>query len=138
MITPDSLNTMTFLVALIAGLPAIVAVIVLYRIQLKHNAAVTARIEALTARIGEVDLAIVRSALALDGTLTEANGKVLAELKSLEILLRVASQQTRENPEMVDAAIRLAREGVPTDLIVARTGLPITAVESIVSLHSRR
>ena len=96
------------------------------------------RLEKLSDQMGALDSNTVRSSITLESSFTDAIRKVQAEIKSLEIVFRGAGQSPRENPESVDAAIRLAREGVSSDLIVAKTGLPVHAVESIISLHGRR
>jgi uncharacterized protein len=121
-----------------AGAPAVAALYVVHR---KNEAALDAlsnRLNDLSDRLTMIDSSVVRSSIALEGSFTETIRKVQAEIKSLEIVFRGAGQTTRENPESVDAAIRLAREGVSSDLIVAKTGLPLHAVESIISLHGRR
>lgn len=97
-----------------------------------------ARLDDLNDRLAALDSSVIRSSISLEGTFTETIKKIQAEIKSLEIVFRGAGQTTRENPKSVDAAIRLAREGVSSDLIVAKTGLPLHAVESIISLHGRR
>ena len=118
-------------VAVFGGAPAVAAIWYLDRKQTKSQADLSQRLDAIADRLVAVDTAIVRS-------FTETIRKVQAEIKSLEIVFRGSGQTTRENPESVDSAIRLAREGVSSDLIVAKTGLPVHAVESIISLHGRR
>ena len=104
----------------------------------KTQVALEARLEKLSDQMGALDSNTVRSSITLESSFTDSIRKVQAEIKSLEIVFRGAGQSPRENPESVDAAIRLAREGVTSDLIVAKTGLPVHAVESIISLHGRR
>ncbi len=125
-------------VAAFGGAPAVAAIWYLDRKQTKTQADLSQRLDAIADRLVAVDTAIVRSSIALEGSFTETIRKVQAEIKSLEIVFRGSGQTTRENPESVDSAIRLAREGVSSDLIVAKTGLPVHAVESIISLHGRR
>ena len=121
-----------------AGLPAAGAVYYVYRKNALEHAKTLSKLGDLFDRLSMIDSSVVRSSIALEGSFTETIRKVQAEIKSLEIVFRGAGQTTRENPESVDAAIRLAREGVSSDLIVAKTGLPVHAVESIISLHGRR
>jgi uncharacterized protein len=121
-----------------AGLPAAGAVYYVYRKNALEHAKTLSKLGDLSDRLSMIDSSVVRSSIALEGSFTETIRKVQAEIKSLEIVFRGAGQTTRENPESVDAAIRLAREGVSSDLIVAKTGLPVHAVESIISLHGRR
>ena len=122
----------------VAGLPAAGAVYYVYRKNALEHAKTLSKLGDLSDRLSMIDSSVVRSSIALEGSFTETIRKVQAEIKSLEIVFRGAGQTTRENPESVDAAIRLAREGVSSDLIVAKTGLPVHAVESIISLHGRR
>ena len=125
-------------VVLLGALPTIAVVLYIDRKNTQANSALNTRLDEITDRLNTIDSAIVRSSIALEGSFTETIRKVQAEIKSLEIVFRGSGQTTRENPESVDAAIRLAREGVSSDLIVAKTGLPVHAVESIISLHGRR
>ena len=119
-------------------MPAAAAIYYVYRKNALHHASTQAKLDELSHRLATIDSSVVRSSIALEGSFTETIRKVQAEIKSLEIVFRGAGQTTRENPESVDAAIRLAREGVSSDLIVAKTGLPVHAVESIISLHGGR
>ncbi len=121
-----------------SGLPAVAAIYYVYRKNALHQASTQSKLDELSDRLATIDSSVVRSSIALEGSFTETIRKVQAEIKSLEIVFRGAGQTTRENPESVDAAIRLAREGVSSDLIVAKTGLPVHAVESIISLHGGR
>ena len=121
-----------------AGLPAAGAVYYVYRKNALEHAKTLSKLGDLSDRLSMIDSSVVRSSIALEGSFTETIRKVQAEITSLELVFRGAGQTTRENPESVDAAIRLAREGVSSDLIVAKTGLPVHAVESIISLHGRR
>ena len=125
-------------VAGFGGLPAVAVALYLDRKNAKWRDALTGRLDAVADRLATIDSAVVRSSIALEGSFTDTIRKVQAEIKSLEIVFRGSGQTTRENPESVDSAIRLAREGVSSDLIVAKTGLPVHAVESIISLHGRR
>ena len=129
---------LTLLILLFGAGPSLA---VIFFIELRHRktqSAFEARLEKLSDQVGALDSNTVRSSITLESSFTDAIRKVQAEIKSLEIVFRGAGQSPRENPESVDAAIRLAREGVSSDLIVAKTGLPVHAVESIISLHGRR
>jgi len=126
------------LVVIFGAGPTFAVFFILERRRLTAEKALFARLDDVNDRLSALDSAVIRSSISLEGTFTETIKKVQAEIKSLEIVFRGAGQTTRENPESVDAAIRLAREGVSSDLIVAKTGLPLHAVESIISLHGRR
>jgi uncharacterized protein len=126
------------LVVIFGAGPTLAVFFILERRRLTAEKALFARLDDVNDRLSALDSAVIRSSISLEGTFTETIKKVQAEIKSLEIVFRGAGQTTRENPESVDAAIRLAREGVSSDLIVAKTGLPLHAVESIISLHGRR
>jgi uncharacterized protein len=129
---------LSVVVAFFGGMPTIAVLVYLDRKNTTALSALAQRLDDVSDRLIGVDSAIVRSSIALEGSFTDTIRKVQAEIKSLEIVFRGAGQTTRENPESVDAAIRLAREGVSSDLIVAKTGLPLHAIESIISLHGRR
>ncbi|MBM3635875.1 MAG: hypothetical protein FJX04_02030 [Alphaproteobacteria bacterium] len=126
------------LIVLFGAGPVLAALIFFELRHRKAQLALEARLEKLSDQMGGLDSNTVRSSITLESSFTDAIRKVQAEIKSLEIVFRGAGQSPRENPESVDAAIRLAREGVSSDLIVAKTGLPVHAVESIISLHGRR
>lgn len=126
------------LVALFGAVPVIATLVIIERRRMSAQAHIESRLEKLSDQMSALDSNTVRSSITLESSFTDTIRKVQAEIKSLEIVFRGAGQSPRENPESVDAAIRLAREGVTSDLIVAKTGLPVHAVESIISLHGRR
>ena len=89
----------------------------------------SSRIESLSSQISSLEIGIVRAAINQDQTLS-------ADVKSLEFQLRDTGH-VRENPEIVDTAIRMAREGMSSDKIVAKTGMDTATVESIILFHGK-
>jgi hypothetical protein len=83
-----------------------------------------------------LEIGIVRAAINQDQTISESVRKMQADVKSLEFQLRDTGH-VRENPEIVDTAIRMAREGMSSDKIVAKTGMDTATVESIILFHGK-
>ena len=129
---------LTLIIILFGAGPVLAGLAFVEILRRRTQASFESRLEKLSDQVGALDSSTVRSSITLESSFTDSIRKVQAEIKSLEIVFRGAGQTARENPESVDAAIRLAREGVTSDLIVAKTGLPLHAVESIISLHGRR
>lgn len=96
----------------------------------------SSRIEALSGQISSLEIGIVRAAINQDQTISESVRKMQADVKSLEFQLRDTGH-VRENPEVVDIAIRMAREGMSSDKIVAKTGMDTATVESIILFHGK-
>lgn len=96
----------------------------------------SSRIEALSGQISSLEIGIVRAAINQDQTISESVRKMQADVKSLEFQLRDTGH-VRENPEVVDTAIRMAREGMSSDKIVAKTGMDTATVESIILFHGK-
>ena len=94
------------------------------------------RIESLSSQIFSLEIGIVRAAINQDQTISESVRKMQADVKSLEFQLRDTGH-VRENPEIVDTAIRMAREGMSSDKIVAKTGMDTATVESIILFHGK-
>jgi len=94
------------------------------------------RIESLSSQISSLEIGIVRAAINQDQTISESVRKMQADVKSLEFQLRDTGH-VRENPEIVDTAIRMAREGMSSDKIVAKTGMDTATVESIILFHGK-
>jgi len=96
----------------------------------------SSRIESLSSQISSLEIGIVRAAINQDQTISESVRKMQADVKSLEFQLRDTGH-IRENPEIVDTAIRMAREGMSSDKIVAKTGMDTATVESIILFHGK-
>lgn len=97
---------------------------------------VVTRIDSLSTQIASLEVGIVRAAINQDQTISESVRKMQADVKSLEFQLRDTGH-VRENPELVDTAIRMAREGMSSDKIVAKTGMDTATVESIILFHGK-
>jgi hypothetical protein len=97
---------------------------------------VVARIDTLSGQIASLEVGIVRAAINQDQTISESVRKMQADVKSLEFQLRDTGH-VRENPELVDTAIRMAREGMSSDKIVAKTGMDTATAESIILFHGK-
>lgn len=96
----------------------------------------SSRIESLSSQISSLEIGIVRAAINQDQTISESVRKMQADVKSLEFQLRDTGH-VRENPEIVDTAIRMAREGMSSDKIIAKTGMDTATVESIILFHGK-
>ena len=96
----------------------------------------SSRIESVSSQISSLEIGIVRAAINQDQTISESVRKMQADVKSLEFQLRDTGH-VRENPEIVDTAIRMAREGMSSDKIVAKTGMDTATVESIILFHGK-
>ena len=96
----------------------------------------SSRIESLSSQISSLEIGIVRAAINQDQTISESVRKMQADVKSLEFQLRDTGH-VRENPEIVDTAIRMAREGMSSDKIVAKTGMDTATVESLILYHGK-
>ena len=96
----------------------------------------SSRIESLSSQISSLEIGIVRAAINQDQTISESVRKMQADVKSLEFQLRDTGH-VRENPEIVDTAIRMAREGMSSDKIVAKTGMDTATVEAIILFHGK-
>lgn|GEM_PF-1478154 len=94
-------------------------------------------IEHLAFIITTLDDRLLRTSVTQDSMLNDSVRKMQADVKSLEMQLRDTGTG-RENPETVDMAIRLVREGMDADQIVRRTNLPREVAESIVLFHGQR
>jgi hypothetical protein len=103
---------------------------------LKQLRDVLTRIDTLSGQISSLEVGIVRAAINQDQTISESVRKMQADVKSLEFQLRDTGH-VRENPEIVDTAIRMAREGMSSDKIVAKTGMDTATVESIILFHGK-
>ena len=95
-------------------------------------------LKTLTDRFVDLDRKFLHARVAQEASMADTLRMMQAEVKSLEMQLRDHGMTNRENPEPVEAAIRLVHKGMPSDQIVARTGLPSEVVESIMLFHGTR
>ena len=95
-------------------------------------------LKVLTDRFVDLDRKFLHARVAQEASMADTLRMMQAEVKSLEMQLRDHGMTNRENPETVEAAIRLVHKGMPSDQIVARTGLPPEVVESIMLFHGTR
>ena len=74
----------------------------------------------------------------------EREAVVSSSLNQLQTDLKLMQMQThepvagRDAPEALEQAIKLARDGKPSDHIMRRTGLSVDVVDAIVMLHAAR
>lgn len=129
------------LVVVFASFAAALAAAALAFLNLKRSVAAAAAVErvgaevkALAHRMSSLEDELARARLAQETALSENLRQVRADVKTVELKLA----EGRENPEAIEAAIKLAKEGVDTDMIVKRTALPRQVVESIVLFHGLR
>lgn len=99
----------------------------------KAAASADPRIEQLATRLGMIEKQLQLTREDLEQTIAQALDSMRADVK----LIQMQSQTSRSGAEtdLVDLAVRLAREGLDTDDIARRTGLPKDLIESIRVLH---
>ncbi len=93
-------------------------------------------LEVLSSLVTTVDDRLLRTSVTHDSMLNDSVQKMQANVTSLEMQLRDAGHG-RENPEMLELAIRFVHEGMDTEQIKRKTGLPSEVVESISLFHKR-
>lgn len=91
------------------------------------------RIEQLATRIGMIEKQMQLTRTDLEAAINQAVESMRADVK----LVQMQTQSVRSGAEtdIVDLAVRLAREGVEAEDIARRTGLPQDLIESIRVLH---
>ena len=91
------------------------------------------RIEQLATRLGMIEKQLQLTRQDLEQSIALALESMRADVK----LVQMQSQTNRSGAEtdLVDLAVRLAREGLDADDIARRTGLPKDLIESIRVLH---
>jgi hypothetical protein len=97
-----------------------------------------ANLKILTDKFTDLDRKFLHARVAQEASMADTLRMMQAEVKSLEMQLRDHGLTNRENPETVEAAIRLVHKGLPAEQIVNRTGLPLEVVESIILFHGSR
>ena len=133
--------SLELLVGLVGGIVIAVVGLLIIRKRpalpkLKGNSAAAGadmRIEQLATRIGMVEKQLQLTRTDLEAAITQAVESMRADVK----LVQMQTQSVRSGAEtdIVDLAVRLAREGVEAEDIARRTGLPQDLIESIRVLH---
>lgn len=134
--------SLELLIGLVAGIAiAVIGLLVLRKgpalSKLKGSSAASAgsdmRIEQLATRIGMIEKQLQLTRTDLEAAITQAVESMRADVK----LVQMQTQSVRSGAEtdIVDLAVRLAREGVDAEDIARRTGLPRDLIESIRVLH---
>lgn len=129
------------LVGLVAGLViAALLFFILRRLPLKSGLpqkppanAADPRLEQLATRVGMIEKQLQLTRTDLEERIAAATDSMRADVK----LVQMQTQSARSGAEtdIVDLAVRLAREGLDAEDIARRTGLPRDLVESIRVLH---
>jgi hypothetical protein len=91
------------------------------------------RLEQLATRVGMIEKQLQLTRVDLENAIAQALDSMRADVK----LIQMQTQTSRSGAEtdLVDLAVRLAREGLDADDIARRTGLPKDLIESIRVLH---
>lgn len=91
------------------------------------------RLEQLATRVGMIEKQLQLTRTDLELAIAQAIESMRADVK----LIQMQTQTSRSGAEtdLVDLAVRLAREGLDADDIARRTGLPKDLIESIRVLH---
>ena len=91
------------------------------------------RLEQLATRVGMIEKQLQLTRADLEATITQAVESMRADVKLVQ--MQTQSNRSGAETDIVDLAVRLAREGVDGDDIARRTGLPKDLIESIRVLH---
>jgi uncharacterized SAM-binding protein YcdF (DUF218 family) len=129
------------LIGLVAGIAiAIVALLILRGRTLMpkpKNAKASAsdpRVEQLATRVGMLEKQLQLTRTDLEQALAAAADSLRADIKLIQ--MQTQSVRSATETDVVDLAVRLAREGVDAEDIARRTGLPKDLIESIRVLHN--
>jgi hypothetical protein len=105
---------------------------------------IAAQTDELANAIAELTVRLDKQEMTLRRHTREREAQVSSSLSQLQTdlkLLQLRAQDPpggRDAPESLEQAIKLAREGKPTEQIMRRTGLPQDVVEAIATLHAGR
>lgn len=91
------------------------------------------RLEQLATRVGMIEKQLQLTRTDLEATIAQAIESMRADVKLVQ--MQTQSNRSGAETDIVDLAVRLAREGVDADDIARRTGLPKDLIESIRVLH---
>lgn len=92
-----------------------------------------ARIEQLATRVGLIEKQLQLTRNELEAALAQSIDSMRADVKLIQ--MQAQSVRSAAETDVVDLAVRLAREGLDGDEIARRTGLPKDLIESIRVLH---
>lgn len=133
--------SLELLVGLVAGIViALVALLILRgrtmmpKLPSVKAAASDPRVEQLATRVGMLEKQLQLTRTDLEQALTAASESLRADIKLIQ--MQTQSVRGAAETDVVDLAVRLAREGVDADDIARRTGLPKDLIESIRVLHN--
>ena len=129
------------LIGLLAGIAiAVIALLIVRgRAMLQRRPSVKAvasdpRVEQLATRVGMLEKQLQLTRVDLEQALTAASDSLRADIKLIQ--MQTQSVRGAAETDVVDLAVRLAREGVDANDIARRTGLPKDLIESIRVLHN--
>lgn len=91
------------------------------------------RIEQLATRVGMIEKQLQLTRTDLEEAIKLATDSMRADVKLMQ--MQTQSVRSAAETDVVDLAVRLAREGLGAEDIARRTGLPKDLVESIRVLH---
>lgn len=100
---------------------------------IKSSATADPRLEQLATRVGMLEKQLQLTRTDLDEALARTADSLRADIKLIQ--MQTQSVRSAAETDVVDLAVRLAREGVEADDIARRTGLPKDLIESIRVLH---
>ena len=128
------------LIGLLAGIA--LAVLALFFIKgrallpvktVSKSAAPDARLEQLATRVGMLEKQLQLTRTDLEEALKLNADSLRADIKLIQ--MQAQSARSAAETDVVDLAVRLARDGVDAEDIARRTGLPKDLIESIRVLH---
>lgn len=92
-----------------------------------------ARLEQLATRVGMLEKQLQLTRTDLEEALKNNADSLRADIKLIQ--MQAQSARSAAETDVVDLAVRLARDGVDAEDIARRTGLPKDLIESIRVLH---
>lgn len=92
-----------------------------------------ARLEQLATRVGMLEKQLQLTRTDLEEALKHNADSLRADIKLIQ--MQAQSARSAAETDVVDLAVRLARDGVDAEDIARRTGLPKDLIESIRVLH---
>jgi hypothetical protein len=128
------------LVLILAAAPSAVGITYLLRRERALRASLEAYVvlfDEIAARAERIEVTGQQIAQERERETVDALRRVQADVKLLQMQMRDTGA-SREAPELLDFAVRLAREGASTQQIIERTRLPLELVETIIALHAGR
>ena len=92
------------------------------------------RVEQLATRVGMLEKQLQLTRTDLEQAVVSMSDSLRADIKLIQ--MQTQSVRGAAETDVVDLAVRLAREGVEAEDIARRTGLPKDLIESIRVLHN--